>query len=69
MLSQLNFFFIIYKEIEYREILLYGQFVIKTSIYLAQLPGLVLPSPAGLSLQLCSPCKLNIFPLKYYREA
>ena len=68
-LIQLNVFFIIYKEIKYREILLYGQFVIKTSIYLARLPGPVLHSPAGLSLQHCSPCKHNIFPLSYYREA
>jgi hypothetical protein len=68
-LSQMNVFFVIYKEIKYREILLYRQFVIKTSIYLARLPGPVLDSPGGLSQQHCSPCKHNIFPLSYYRGA
>jgi hypothetical protein len=68
-LTQMIVFSIIYKEIKYREILLYGQFVIKTSIYLARLPVPILDSPGGLSLQQCSPCKHNIFPLSYYHEA
>ena len=62
-------YFFIYKEIKYRVILLYGQFVTKTSIYLARLPSPVLHSAAGVSLQHCSPCKHNIFPLSYYRAA